>query len=502
MNYSALDRSHESLVAVKPQEYSQLDFSAEHYLTPWAQVSNSEDSGTSDINELPSFEGLNYFDDDFGPHATNTNHGDREIDHLEPSNSGEPENIGYVDPRSVHGNGDLPPVYTYAQILRSGITMDTSRVLLDAQTQCRPHQALKNMSMGPFETIGAESLPGNPTHLRRLKHSLQPSIPRVVTSDATVHTAGTRSESAAPARYTNIPSPICHDEGTRAPQQILSKALASGEGTEYLPENDRYRPNNYQIAMLDRQPPYTSDTGDQPQFGTPIAASVTAFYADADRTLLDAAVSCKIDEGFGFDVHGVTGSIPTFQTPIRPPPELQHCRSSSSTASSCSNPRSSTHAPLHSTPPSSFQETTECQRVGSHLTRDRSPSNLATLPSVCLTDPSSFTSPSLPNAPDEAKEYCRCTLCPDKIFTGTSNLTNLKRHMRDKHNGMAPLPCLKEGCDASFAPGRKDNLIKHVRAKHPDYHLPAPSRKRKRNADSDLESSSTGLQSFESGTTE
>ena len=502
MDYSALDRSHESLVAFKPQEYSQLDFSAEHSLIPWAQVSNSEDSWAADFNELPSFEGWNYFDDDFGPRASNTNHGDRKIDHLGPSTSGEPGNIGYVDPSSVHGDGELPHVSTYPQILRPGITMDTSRVLLDSQTQCRPHQALKNMSMGPFETFGAESVPGNPTRLRRLKNSLKNPIPRVVISGATANTAGIRSESAAPAWHTNNPSPIRHDEGIRTPQQIFCKPLASGESPEYLPENDRYRPNNHQIAMLDRQPPYTSDTGDQPQLGTPTAASLTAFYADADRTLLDAAASCKIDDSFGFDVRAPTERIPTFQTPIRPPPGLQHFRSSSSTASSCSNPQSSTHTPLYSTPPSSFQETTECQRVGSPLTRDRSPSNLARLPSVCLTDISSLTSPSLPNAPDEVKEYCCCPLCPDKTFTGTSNLTNLKRHMRDKHNGMAPLPCLKEGCDASFAPGRRDNLLKHVRAKHPDYPLPAPSRKRKRNADSDLESSSTGLQSFKSGTTE
>lgn len=195
-------------------------------------------------------------------------------------------------------------------------------------------------------------------------------------------------------------------------------------------------------------------------------------------------------------MRGVTGSIPTSQTSIRLPPGLRHYRSSSSNASSCSIPRSSLQTSLYSTSPSSFEETSESQQVRGHLIRDRPPSNPARLPSVCPTDSSSLTSLSLPNAPDEAEKSCRCLLCPDKTFTDKSNL---KRHERDIHNDMARLPCLKEGCDASFAPGRKDNRLKHVRAKHPDYYLPAPSRKRKREADSDLESGSTNMQILNQG---
>ena len=478
MDYSAPERSHESLVAVKPQEHSQLDFSAEHSLSPWAQVSNSDDSWVSDL--LPPFEEWNNFDDGFESHVTNTNHLDGKIDHLEPLASDELEEIGYVDPDSVHGHGGLPHESTYPEVLRSGITMDTSRVPLDAQTQCRPYQALENMSTGPFETFDAESGPGNPTDLGRLKNGLGIPIPRVVVSDVTVNTVGIRSESAVPAPHTKIPSPTRHDDETQTLDQSLRKVLASGGSTKSLLKNSRYRPNNYQIAMLDQRPPYTLGNGDQPQVETPIDDSVSAFNADADRTVLDHAAFAKTDGSFGVNMRRVTGSIPTFQTSIRPPPVLQHCRSSSSNASSCSISRSSLQASLYSTPPSSFQETTEFRQVGSHLTRDCSLSNSARLPSVCLTDSSSLTSLSLPNAPDEAKKSCRCSLCPDRTFTDTSNL---KRHERDKHTGMARLPCLKEGCDASFAPGRKDNQLKHVRAKHPDYLLPAPSRKRKRNAD-------------------
>ena len=492
MASSAPDRSHESLVAVKPQEYSQFHFSAEHSLSPWAEIPNSDDSWASDVNELPPFEGWNNVDDDLEPQLTNTNHGDGKIDHLELSTPQEIEEIGYVDPGSVYGHGGLSHS-AYPQDHRSGVTVDTSRVPVDAQTQSRPYQALKEMSTGAFETFGAESVPGNLTDLGRLKNSLGFSIPRVVVPDATVNTGGIRSESAVPALHTSLPSPTRHNDEMQNLDQSLRKALASGESTKKLSDISRYRPNNYQIAMFDRRPPH------QPQFETPIADSVSAFYADADRTVLDHAAVSKTGESFGFNTRRLTGSIPTFQTSIRPPPGLQHCQSSLSNASSCSIPRSSLQASLCYTPPSSFQESTECQQVGSDLTRDRSLSKPARPPSVCITDSSSLTSHSLPNASHEAEKSCRCPHCPDRTFTDKSNL---QRHRRDKHEGLAQLPCLKEGCATSFAPGRKDNRLKHVRAKHPDYRLPAPSRKRKRNADSDLESGSSHMQSFESGTTE
>ena len=497
MDYSAPERSHESLLAVKPQEYSPQDFSAEHSLLQWPQISNSDDSWASD-NELSSFEGWNDFDDDIEPLVSNTSHEDGKIDQFGPSTSGEFEEVEF-DTGNVHGHDGLPHESTHPQILRSGSPMDTSRVLLDAQTRCRPYQGVRDMSTDHFETFGAESGAGTPVDLGRLENGLGLPIPRLVVSDATVETVGIRSEGAVPALYTNIPSPTHHDDKTQTLDQSLRKALASGESTKTLSNNSQYRPNNYQIAMLDRQPPYTLGDGDQPQFETPIADSVSAFNADADRTVLDRAPFPQTDESFGFNMRRVTGSMPTFQTSIRPSPGLQHCHSRSSNASSCSIPRISLQASLYSTPPSSFQEITGYQQVGSHLTRDRSPSNPARLPSVCLTDSSSLTSLSPPKALHEAEKSCRCTLCPDRKFTDTSNL---KRHMRDRHNGMARLPCLIEGCDTSFAPGRKDNRLKHARAKHPDYRLPAPSRKRKRKADSNLESGSTNMQSFASGTTE
>ena len=445
-------------------------------------MSNSDDSCASDFNELSSFV-WSYFDDDFKPLVSNTNHGDKR-DELEPSTSGEFGGIEYVDPGSVHGHGGLPHESTYPQILQSGFSKDTSQVPMvpmDARTRCRPYEAVKNMSTGPFETFSAESVPGSPTDLGRLKNGLSIPIPRVVVSEAT------------------IPSPTRHDDETQTLYQNLHNALPSGESDRYLSDNTQYRPNNYQIAMHDRRPPYSLGNGDQSQFKTPIANSVSAFCADADRTVLDRVAFSKIDESFGFNKSRVTGSIPRFQTPNRPPPGLKHCRSPSSNASSCSISRSSLQASLYSTSPSSFQETIEWHEGCGDLTRDRPPSNPARLPSVCLTDSSSLTSLSLPDAPDEAEKPCRCLLCPDKTFTDKSNL---KRHERDIHKEMARLPCLKEGCDASFAPGRKDNRLKHVRAKHPDYYLPAPSRKRKRKADSDLELGSTNMQNYESGTTE
>ena len=483
---------------VKPQGHSQHDFSAEHPPSHWAQISNSDASCASDFNELSSFEVWNNFGDDFEQLVSNTNHGDEKIGQLQPSTSDDLEEIEYVDPGSVHGHGGLQHESIYHQILQSGFSMDTSQVPMDARTRCRPCQAVENMSTGPCETFGAESVPGNPTDLGRLKNGQGIPIPRVVVSDATENTVGIRNESAVRVLHTKIPSPTRHDDETQTLYQNLRNASASGESAEYLSDNTQYCPNNYQIAMLDRRPLYNLGNGDQPHFEIPIADTVSAFNADADRTVLDPVALSKTDGSFEFNMCRVTGSIPRFQTPNIPPPGLESCRSSSSDNSSCSIPRSSLQASLYSTPPSSFQETTECHKFGSHLTRDRPPSNPARLPSVGLTDSSSFTSLSPRNAPDEAGKSCRCLLCPDKTFTDSSNL---KRHERDIHSGMDRLPCLKEGCDASFAPGRKDNRLKHVRAKHPDYYLPTPSRKRKRKADSDLESGSTDMQGFESGTT-
>lgn len=272
---SAPERLHESLVAVKPQEYSQQDFSVEHPLLQSFQISNSDESWASDF-ELSSIEGWNDFDD-IEPHVSNANYGDGKIDQLEPSTLGEFEEIEHVDPSSVHGHGGLPHEPMYPEILRSGISMDTSRVPLDVQTQCRPCQGLNDTSTGPSETVGAVSVPGLPTDPGRPENGPGLPIPCVVVSDPTVNTHGIRSEIAVPALHTNIPSPTRLYDGTQTLDQNLRQALASGESTRNPSDNSRYLPNNYQIA-------YTLGNGDQPQFETPIAESVSDFYADADRT--------------------------------------------------------------------------------------------------------------------------------------------------------------------------------------------------------------------------
>ena len=497
MDNRAPDTSHESLATVKPHNYSRHGSSAEHSLSPWAHTADSDDSWASNFYEPLFSELLDTFDDDFESHVFNMNREDGRIDQLEPSTSDNFEGIRYSDANDVHGHVGLPHEPTHSQTLQFGILMDTSRTPSDVQTRCLPYQAVTNMSTGPFETFGAQFTPGNRTHLERLRDGPGIPIPRVDASDAVVNTVGIRSENAIPELQTNFLSPTRQDDETQILDQVSSKVLASDQFPEYLPSNDRYRPNNYQIAMLDRRPAYMLGNGDQFRLETPIADRVSAFCADADRTVLDAAALSNTDESFASNMRRVKGSLSTFQTPIRPPPRLQHCQSSSSSASSCSFPRSSSQAPVYPTPPSSFQPT-EYYQVGSPFIRDHLSSNPSRLRSVSLNSSSSPTPLSQRNAPDEARKSCRCTICPDKTY---QDRCNLKRHMRDNHKGKDRLPCLKEGCDASFAPGRKDNRLKHVRAKHPDYPLPAPSRKRKRNADNDLESNLTNGPSFEPWTT-
>ena len=467
-----------------PHTCSQHGSSGEHSLSPWAHTADSANSWASNFDELLYSEVLNTFGENIEPQVFNMNREDGRIDQLEPSNSDNLEGIRHSDPHHVHGHVGLPHESTHSQTLQFGTSMDTSQPPSDAQTRYHPYQAVMNMSTGPFATFGAQFTQENQTDLERLRDGPGIPIPRVDASDA------------IPELHTKFPSPTPQDDETQTLDQVLPKVKASAQIPEYLPSNDRYGPNNYQVAMLNRRPAYTLGNGDQFGLETPIADRVSAFCADADRTVLDVAAVSNTDESLASNMRRVNGSLPTFQTPFRPPQRLQYCQSSTN-ASSCPFSWSSSQTPVYPTPPSSFQPT-EYYQVDSPLIRDHLSSKPSRLRSVSLSSSSSPTPLSQRNAPDEARKSCRCTICPDKTYQDRSNL---QRHMRDKHKGIDRLHCLKEGCDVSFAPGRKDNQRKHVRAKHPDYPLPTPSRKRKRNADNDLESNSTNVPSFESWTT-
>lgn len=73
----------------------------------------------------------------------------------------------------------------------------------------------------------------------------------------------------------------------------------------------------------------------------------------------------------------------------------------------------------------------------------------------------------------------RCPLCPNGIFAGSYQKINLERHLLVCHSDVQRLDCLVPGCAATFAPGREDNRLTHVKITHPTFPLPAQSAKGK-----------------------
>ena len=82
-----------------------------------------------------------------------------------------------------------------------------------------------------------------------------------------------------------------------------------------------------------------------------------------------------------------------------------------------------------------------------------------------------------PSVDGSMSQVTRCPVCPNMIFAGSCQKSNLRRHVRDRHGDAQRLDCPVPGCTVTFAPGRKDNRLRHVKAIHPNYPLPAPSSK-------------------------
>lgn len=95
--------------------------------------------------------------------------------------------------------------------------------------------------------------------------------------------------------------------------------------------------------------------------------------------------------------------------------------------------------------------------------------------SCASTDSGYFT--GNPPVDGSMSQVTRCPVCPNTIFAGSYQKINLQRHLRSLHSDLQRLDCPVPGCTVTFAPGRNDNRLKHVKAIHPYYPLPAPSSK-------------------------
>ena len=144
---------------------------------------------------------------------------------------------------------------------------------------------------------------------------------------------------------------------------------------------------------------------------------------------------------------------------------------------------------MYPSPPPSFRGIAVRHQHDSAHGRDEPPSTPTTSSCLSPIEPPSPISPSPSSLSDTTDGITRCSICPDKIWNGkpVDQKNSLQRHNRDFHLGMPRLECLVRGCTVTFTPGPKDNRIKHVRAVHPDYPLPPPSKKRRRNVDGDFD---------------
>lgn len=374
--------------------------------------------------------------------------------------------------------------------------MKTSYAPLESPHRFPPHRQATNTPPKPFEKIDALFTVRRPTYLGWTTIYLSNSLPRVVIRDTNLDNVGGEKSCDMSRVHVNISSTITQFDTNQLVGQTLYKSVDPSANSSQFPDVNWHRPNNYEVAMHGQRSPHTVIGGFEPRFETLAAGSVNAFYADADLTIANVAAVSNPDKSFGAKRDRVPRGLSTLQIPNKTPPRSQHWQSSSGNALtmsvdlSHSTFQNSFKSLTHLTPSSSSRGTAEYPQLQYVCGRDDPPStpttpfcaSLIELPSPVSTSPSSLS--------DTSEGITRCLSCPEKVFKGTpvAQKNSLQRHKRDAHNGMPRLECLVRGCTVTFAPGRKDNRMKHIRAIHPDFLLPVLSTKRKRKADSGLES--------------
>ena len=240
---------------------------------------------------------------------------------------------------------------------------------------------------------------------------------------------------------------------------------------------DKMDPNNYEMATQDRQPP-DKPTGIEPRSEKIAAASLNAFCADADSTAADAAAANPTDtESSLVKRPRLSETHHGFQTPAKRDRSLMRGQIPLGKPPISSPVQNSSQVP---TPPLSSIDLPTCQYPDNILSRNNTLHAQTTQACDRPVEPWTPVSPSPSILPRADDPVARCPECSDVVFSGSNQKNSLQRHIRDRHNGMPRLECLVRGCTVTFAPGRKDNRLKHVRVMHPDHPVSAPSTKRKR----------------------
>ena len=348
---------------------------------------------------------------------------------------------------------------------------ETSQAVPESRTFCaEPHQ-VSEKPIESCERIGIQSRPASSVSFN--VPSIKP--PSILVSNDTV-------DEISNAKTRDLPE--SHNSPTLRTGQIgmeryRYKSMASNQRSRLHPDLNQPIPNNYEIFMYDRQ--HSSIPGRiDPQSEKTAADNLQAFCADADLTAADIADATHDTDTNLLHVkkRRLSAKVPVSGTLTNHFPSSRHLQTSACSSRVPSPFQNHLQPP---TPPPSFRYQPTDEHPATTYARGITPMSQATTSRSSPIVPLSPISPSASGSPEAATCFTSCPVCPNTVFKGTpaNQKNSLKRHNRDHHSGMPPLECLVDGCTATFAPGRKDNRIKHVGAMHPDHPLP-PSTKRKR----------------------
>ena len=376
------------------------------------------------------------------------------------------------------GPGSLATYPMHSAPIQGDVYWETSHAAPESSNTCvEPFQAIRD-PIEAFEQIGKPSRPRRPVGLKMSTnyHGFQP--PSIIFSNNASDEVADKDPPVLSKSDNSIDLPIAQIDMKGDTARPSNKSVAPLQRRIRPLYLDGYSPNNYEMATQDRQPP-DIPSGINPQ-SEKIVGSLSAFYADVDLISADAvAATSRIDANSSRVKRRwrLSGNHPVMQTPTNNSPLLQK---PSSNPRAFPPDRHRLQVPTYPPPPLSFQGSPAYQRHDSPFTTDSTLSTQPTPSPHRSTGPSSPFSPSPSTLTEADDDTIRCPNCADAIFTGPNKMNSLQRHQRDKHSDMLRLECLVQECAVTFAPGRKDNLLKHVRATHPDYFLPPPSKKRKR----------------------
>ena len=394
----------------------------------------------------------------------------------EHENEQEKEHTGN---KNARGRDNLEICPVDLQCSWHGVHSETSQDVLKPPSPCAASQATREV----FEVLeqGDERSPLERRVGFRASTS-EPYFPKpcIVVSNTVSDSFSVEKLLQFCESSSNIESSIDEIEMGRDASQQLHKSVPSFRRRTSPGGLGGYSPNNYEIATQDRQSPRIPGGIDR-QTEKIAAARLNEFCIDADTTAGDPAASPCANMGPSLiKRRRASGNQPAFLTLGKHPSSQQHWQGSPSNPPNTSAVQNHLQVPTYPTPPLSSRQLPSSQHLDSAYVRYNTPTPSYNSP-IESYSPISPSPSSLPEAPHD---FISCQHCPQTRFTGPNQKNSLQRHIRDKHGDMPRLPCLIQECNVTFAPGRKDNQLKHVRATHPDYSLPDRSTKRKRKADS------------------